>query len=442
MYKARRSLFLLVAALALVMLGACGQGGASKGTESSSTPSTPDTASPSGGTTSTEEEIVPEEGAKLVLWESGGAVGEWAKMVAEEFTKRYGVPVTYEEVSNVDAPEKMKTDGPAGLAADVFSAPHDHLGELVSGGLVLENIFPGAYHDQYIPAAITGTTMDGVLYGYPTSIETYALYYNKDLVKSLPKTWDELIDQAKAVTDPKQNMYGFMMEPANFYFAYSFFGGYGGYVFGDNNTDPNDIGLNNEGSVKAGELLQRLHQEILPLKVEDITYDAKEGLFKDGKLMYNVNGTWAVDDYRQVNMNFGVAPLPLLDNGQHPTSFSGIRAFYVNAYTKYPNAAALLAQFASSEEMQKKLYEMTGMIPTRKALLEDPKIKQDEVVGGFLEQAQYAVPMPNIPQMGSVWNPMGSALSTIWNDNADVQKTLDSAVTQIKDAIATQSTNK
>ena len=50
--------------------------------------------------------------------------------------------------------------------------------------------------------------------------------------------------------------------------------------------------------------------------------------------------------------------------------------------------------------------------------------------------------MPNIPQMPSVWEPMGAALSTIWNDNTDPKTALDSAVQQIKDAIATQESSK
>ncbi len=396
------------------------------------------------------QEITPEDGASLVVWESQGAVGDWMKYVATEFTKKYGIPVKYEEVGHTDAPKKMQTDGPAGLGADVFAAPHDHLGELVSSGLVLENFWPEQYKKDYMSAAITGTTYDGTLYGYPTAIETYALFYNKDLVKTPAKTWDELITQAKAFNDLKapkleDRKYGFMMEVGNFYFVYSLIGGDGGYVFGNNNTDPHDIGLNNDGAVKAAKLLQKLHAEILPLNQEDMTYQVKQSLFNEGKLMYNVDGPWAVDAHRKASVNFGIAPLPLLDNGKHPTSFSGIRALYVNAYSKYPNAASLFAKFASNQANLLKFYEMAGMLPPRTALLNDPKIKNDPVSAGFLNQAQYAVPMPNIPEMPSVWGPMGSALTTIWNnkDNkVDPKTVLDQAVQQIKDAIATQDASK
>lgn len=381
-----------------------------------------------------EGDLKPEEGAELLVWDSGDAEGKWTKYVAKKFEEKYGVPVKYEEVAQPDAPKKMETDGPSGLGADVFNAPHDHAGAMVNAGLILDNFFPETYEKEFSDAAITGTSVDGELYGYPTAVETYALYYNKDLVKQAPETMDELIAQAKRVNG--DGKYGFMMEVGNFYYAYSFIGGYGGYVFKDNDTK--DIGLNNEGAVKGAKLLQRIHNEVLPLKNEDITYDVKQALFNEGKLAFNVDGPWAVAGHREAKVNFGVAPLPKLDNGEHPQSFSGIKALYVNANTTYPDAASLYAQFATSDEMLKKRYEMTGQLPARTSVAESDEIKNDEVLSAFVEQTKHALPMPNIPQMGATWDPMGAALTAIWNDNADPQKALDKAVKQIEEAMSIQ----
>ncbi|HZG74455.1 MAG TPA: maltose ABC transporter substrate-binding protein [Paenibacillus sp.] len=384
-----------------------------------------------------EEELQPEEGAELLLWDNGDAEGEWAQYVAEQFTAKYGIPVKYEKVQHTDVPTKLQTDGPAGLGGDVFLAPHDHTGSMAAAGLLLENFFPEEYRQSALDAALQGTTVDGTLYGYPVSIETYALFYNKDLVQTPPATWDELIEQAKAFNDPDNKKYGFMYEAGNFYYNYAFIGGYGGYVFGNDNTDPNDLGLNGEGAVKAGELMKRLQSDILPLKVEDITYDVKQSLFNEGKLMFNIDGPWALANHREAGVNFGVAPLPKLDNGRSPTSFSGVKQYLVNAYTKYPNAASLYAKFATSDEMLLKRYEMTGQIPASKTLLGNETLQKDEIGMAFLEQANQAVPMPNIPEMANVWGPMATALTAIWNGLEEPKPALDAAVQQIKDAIAT-----
>jgi maltose-binding protein MalE len=53
----------------------------------------------------------------------------------------------------------------------------------------------------------------------------------------------------------------------------------------------------------------------------------------------------------------------------------------------------------------------------------------------YMEAAEKAVPMPNIPQMGQVWTPWGDAMVGIITNNVsdeEVQSLLDTAVEQIK----------
>jgi len=379
--------------------------------------------------------LKPEPGAKLKVWDSEGNEGDWLKKVIKDFTQLYGVEVTYEPVTHTDSPTKLKTDGPAGLGADVFSAPHDKVGDMVSSGLIYPNDVLNP--DEFLDASVQGTSYDGVWYGYPDAIETYALFYNKDLIAEPPETFDELIEFSKEFTDISKNQYGFMMEVANFYYIYSFIGGYGGYVFGNNGSDSSDIGLNSSGAVEGMKFHQSL-KEILPLNTADINYDIKNSLFNEGKLALNIDGPWAVLGHKDAGVNFGVAPLPVLPNGKHPTSFSGIRAFYVNSYTKYPNAAKLLAKYLTSSDLLADRFESTSQIPPRKDLLQSPSIKGDPISAAFLEQAQYAQAMPNIPEMASVWVPMATALDENWNTGGDPKAILDSAVNSIKEALALQ----
>ena len=58
-------------------------------------------------------------------------------------------------------------------------------------------------------------TYEGGIYGIPRGANTIALYYNADMFKAAgldpdnpPKTWDELYEAAKALTDPAKNVYG------------------------------------------------------------------------------------------------------------------------------------------------------------------------------------------------------------------------------------------
>ncbi len=148
-----------------------------------------------------------------------------------------------------------------------------------------------------------------------------------------------------------------------------------------------------------------------------------------------INGPWAVGGVREAGVNFGVAPLPVLPNGENPRSFSGVRGLFVNSFTEYPNAAKLLLEYITSREVLIRVFTQGKMLPARLDLVEDPAIAADPVAQAFLEQAKYAVPMPSIPEMGSVWVPMSTALSQIWNKDVDPKPVLDATVEEIKAAI-------
>ncbi|MEY4480237.1 MAG: hypothetical protein RLZZ267_915 [Bacillota bacterium] len=387
------------------------------------------------GSASAATKITPEKGAKLLLWDDKDSKPFWDKLIPQ-FQKKYGVTVKYQIVGGPDQDEKFAKDGPAGIAADVGVIPHDNLAKLVDAGLWLPNdVFAAETKANNIKAGVTAGTYKGVLYGYPKAIETYALFYNKKLVKTAPKTWNDIIalSKNKAIQDPAKKKFTFMAEVNNFYFDYAFMTAGGGYVFGKDGTDPSDIGLNNAGAVAGAKQLKAL-KAILPLKVGDITYDVKESLFQKGQLATNINGSWAISGYRKAGLDFGVTAIPAV-NGKPTESFSGVKIVGVNSYSKYPKAARLLAQFATSADAQLLNYQTTGQLPTNSKVSANPAIKNDVIVQGFLQQLKTAQPMPSIAEMGSVWGPMGAALADIWDKDADPKTALDAAVKKIKNAI-------
>ncbi|KRQ87668.1 Cyclodextrin-binding protein precursor [Caloramator mitchellensis] len=386
--------------------------------------------------TQQQEEIKPEEGASLVVWESDGPELEFMKYVAQEFEKKYGVKVKAEPVGHTDASGKIQQDGPAGVGADVFAAPHDHVGKMVAAGLIQPVGNQDDIRNRFVQAAIDGVSYEGTVYGYPTGIETYALFYNKAIVKEVPKTFEEIVEFAKTYNNAKEKKYALMWDVGNFYFTYPFLTAFGGYVFGNNGTNKDDIGLNNDGAVEGMKYYKEL-RKIFDVMQKDANYQFMDGQFAAGKAAMIINGPWAVAGYQNAKVDFGVAPLPTM-NGKQPITFSGIRGLYVSSFTKYPNAARLFAEMATSDEMLAKRFEITKQIPPAKAVMERPEIKDDPIVSGFMAQAQNAVPMPSIPQMGLVWDPAAAALSTIWDGKAEPKAALDKAVKTIQDAIAAQ----
>ena len=78
------------------------------------------------------------------------------------------------------------------------------------------------------------------------------MFYNKDKVKEVPKTMEDLVAMAKEV--------GFEYNINDFFFSYAFLSAGGGYVYKNNNgtLHPNDIGLGNEGAVAGLQFISDL----------------------------------------------------------------------------------------------------------------------------------------------------------------------------------------
>ncbi|WP_019912219.1 sugar ABC transporter substrate-binding protein [Paenibacillus sp. HW567] len=389
------------------------------------------TNAPAGNATAAAE-ITPEEGASLLVWESKEE-RPFAEEIAKQFTAKYNVPVKIEEVAPPDQVGKLTQDGPSGLAADVVLIPHDNLGKAVSASLLLPNdIFAEQTKADNTEASIVGSSFGGELYGYPRAAETYALYYNKSLVKEAPKTFDDVIAFSKTFTNKAKNKYGIMWEVGNMYFGYPFIATTGGYLFGKDGTDKDDIGLNNEGAIEGLKTFVKL-KEALPIKSGDISADIKRSLFSSGDVAMDMTGPWELAAYKEaLGDKLGVAPIPTID-GKTAISFSGIKIFGVNAYSQYPNAAKLYAHFASTKDAQLLLNKLIGSIPTNNEALKDAQITGDPFISAFAEQAKNSQPMPSIPEMGNVWSPVNAALPEIWDNNADPKAAMDKAVQQIKD---------
>ncbi len=433
--KMKKWLSTTAISLMVVTLAACSSGGGNNVTPS------PD-ASPAGNDASPQttgevaEGLQPEAGASLVIWEDKNQ-RSFIEQLAKEFEQQYGVSVKMEELAPPDQVTKLTTDGPAGLGADVVVFPHDQIGRAAQAGLIYPNEeFQEQTVSENAENAVKAVTFEDVLYGYPYAVETYALYYNKKLMPTPPKTMEEVITFAESFNDVKNNKFALMWELQQFYYDYAFLVTPGGYMFGQENTDKNDIGLNNDGSIEGGKFLQTLKEKVLPLKMGDVNYDIKKGLFTAGTLAMDINGPWALADYRATSgLEFGVAPLPTI-NGKPMVSFSGVKAYYVNANTQYPNASKLFARFLSTKEAQLQNFEINGLLPSNTEAAADPAISNDEVTKAFLEQFNNSTPMPAIPEMGNVWGPITAGIAEIWDEGKDVKESLDKAVKQIQEAIS------
>lgn len=434
-----KKLLVLVAAISLMIsITACGAknntaNNAGNNVPAPTTENTPEnTTEPEPAPAPVEGAIVPEDGAELFIYDSKDEMA-FTNEIVKQFEEKYGVKVKVEELAPPDQVGRLTTDGPSGLAADVLIIPHDHLGNAATSGLLLANdVFGEETTKNNTESSIIASTYDGTLYGYPRAAETTALFYNKSLLPEAPKSFDEVIAFAKTYNDVKNKKYALMWETGNMYFNYPFISSAGGYLFGNNGTNKDDIGLATDGAIEGLKVYQSL-VEILPIKSGDINPDIKRGLFNTGDVAMDINGPWELAGYKEaLGDNLGVAPVPTVA-GKTAITFSGMKIWVVNSFTKYPNAAKLFAEFASSKDAQLLLNEKVGSVPTNLEALESDQIKNDPFVSAFAEQAKNSQPMPSIPEMSNVWSPVNAALPEIWNNKADPKVAMEKAIKQITD---------
>lgn len=378
-------------------------------------------------TTGCKKAAKAEETITLTVWESLNGPDEFIKQAGDAYTKTHpNVKIEFVNVELGDASGQIALDGPAGVGPDIFAAPHDKLGELVSGGHVAPTENAAQVKSEVLGACSQAVTYNGTMYGYPISAETYALFYNRALIKDseVPTTWEDLATWAKAFNAANPGKYGFMMDVGNGYYTITFTTENGNRLFGPSGTDTSTSYLNNADAVNGMKFFQNL-RSVLNVPSADLSTATCDAAFQAGTAAMHITGLWNVKPFEEAGVDFGVAPLPALPGDSKPSaSFSGTRCMFVSAYSKHQAEAADFAQFLITPAMQQLRFNITGAMPSISTEV------SSKYIAGFLKQLDYAFPMPSIPQMGAFWDAMANASKNIW-DGAAVQGELDSANTVI-----------
>lgn len=346
-------------------------------------------------------ELVPEEGAKLIFWTGDVEFGE---AVAANFEAEYGVSVTVEEVG-LGAIDKIALSGPAGTGADIFMSPHDSFQHGVFSGLFLEldATIADNLKQRVNDVGIKTVTYEDKLYGVPVSLETSCLFYNKDIVGDQPAaTLEEIIDKAKEYNDPDNNIFYFLMTIGDGYKIYPMLSAYGFSLFGKDGNEDNNPGFDTDEFEKGLELVSSL-KEIMPVTAIDLgNVSFLKTQFTEGKVAYEISGPWDITTFKNSGVNFGVTVLPTF-NGNALTPFAGVQNAHVSAYTKYPKAAQLFAQYLVSDESAGIMYEKANKITTLKDVSNIKGLSEDELIKPFVEQFANSYPMPSVSRISYYW---------------------------------------
>lgn len=379
-----------------------------------------------------------EEGKTLTVSVDSG-YKDYINEIKDTFEKENDVKIKLVEKDMFDQLESLALDGPAGKGPDVMMAAYDRIGALGQQGHLAEvKLGNESAYDETDKAQVT---YDGKIYGEPAVIETLVLYYNKDLVDTAPATFKDLENLSKdsrfAFESEAGKNTGFLAKWTDFYYSYGLIAGYGGYVFGDDGTDPSDIGLNNAGAVEGISYATDWFQNVWPKGMQDIKSagDFASQQFMSNKTAAIIDGPWQAQTYKENNINYGVAKIPTLNNGQPYQPFGGGKGWVVSNYAKNKDLSQKWLDYVTNQENQEKFFEMVNEIPANQQARETAKAKNDELTTAVIEQYETAQAMPNIPEMGEVWTGAENLMFDAASGSKTPKESADEAVKTISEAI-------
>lgn len=356
-----------------------------------------------------------------------------------DFEKKNGVKVVVKTKDALATLDSLKLDGPAGKAADVMMAPFDRVAVLGKQGQLatVKLADDGRYND----ADKKNVTLKGKTYGEPVTIETLVMYYNKDLIKKAPTSFKELETLSKdskfAYENDKTKNVAFLTQWTNFYNAYGLIKGYGGYVFGDNGTNPKEIGLNNKGSVEGLTYISDWFKNVWPKGMMSTSSNENfvTDQFTSGKTAVVIDGPWMAAKYKKAKVNYGVAALPTLDNGNKYQAFGGGKAWVISNYSKQKGLSQKWLDYVTNKKNQTKFFKDTNEVPANEQARGAVAKGDNDLAKAVIAQYKDADPMPNIPEMAEVWTGAENLIVDSAAGKKTPQQAADAAVKQIKQTI-------
>ncbi|GAA3052663.1 MULTISPECIES: maltose ABC transporter substrate-binding protein [Actinomycetes] len=353
---------------------------------------------------------------------------------AADFTEDTGIDVELVQQDFGDIQDQFVSQVPTGEGPDIAVGAHDWLGTLVTNGVVAPIELGDAAAD-FQDVALEAWTYEGNVYGLPYSIENIAMLRNAELAPEAPETYDEMIAMGQDADVDYPFLVGLDPTEADPYHLYPFQMSFGAPVFGtdaDGSYDAEDLQIGNDGGLEFADWLAEQGAE--GLMNTNIDGDLARENFIDGNTPFLLTGPWNVPAALEAGIDLEVDAVPA-PGGEDAAPFAGVQGFFLSSQSENVVAATtFLTEYIGSAEVQTALYEVGGRAP---ALTEsfDAALADDEIVAGFGEVGAEAVPMPNIPEMGAVWEFWGTTQGAILNGDGEPTELWESMAEDIAGAI-------
>ena len=351
----RKSPLLILALVVVMVLSACG--------------GTSNTGNSTGDNTGDAEQSKENVRLSILAWNNESEM----KPVLEGFTKKYPhITFDFQHAPPVkDYIAKLQTMLLSESATDIFMIAAENRNEIIDGGHAID-LTDYPFMEVMVESNKPMLSKDGRTYAFTQNGWVGGWFYNKALfeqagITELPKTWDEFVaaclqlkeagivpiyDTMEDLTQIHSAMYGNMVLRQDPDFDQKIFSGEKTFA---------------DGWLQVFELWKKdlVDTGILTPDMIGLTGEQVESEFALGNVAMFFSGPWVLDKLSQVEgLDFGVMPLPGLEEGQgYYVGAPGV-GFAVNSKTDKKEEALLFLEYLSSEEGLQLFYEGSNAIIT------------------------------------------------------------------------------
>ena len=377
---------------------------------------------------------------KLVFWHTFQYAKEveLIKKTVKDFERENpNIKVDVQQQTYSDAINKFRTASIGGIAPDVMRVPNDRLGELAVLGLIapLDQYISVTTLDSFVPMAMNAMKYKGSRYALPASYDSIALVYNKAMLSQKgyeepPADLDELVTMAKALT--YGDKHGFVMPITDAYWWFMFQHGFGGTIFSEDGSPT----IYSPASVDATNYIFDLEEKHGVMPKGGAEKNLMMSLFTEQKAAMIATGPWNIEDIKAADIDHGIATFPKNPaNDRYCAPLVGVKGYVISKDSPHKLEAYRLIQYLTSHKVTKGFALVSDTLPSVKSVYGEEKIMQNDVIQGFLAQAELGQQAPSRPEMSEIWGPLTDALQLIYSGDKTADKALADAQKEIESKI-------